>query len=101
MIVVWHDYSEWWGEAVWRFMGCQCGVCMWYNQTTCIVPVFVATVLDVIPDGVITPADVVYVVNQLGEPDGIADVDGVDGVTQADVNAVIAALGTDLRNLDD
>jgi hypothetical protein len=53
-----------------------------------------STGTDVNGDGVVSPADAVYVVNRLGTNDPTADVDGDEAITQDDVQQVLNELGT-------
>ncbi len=64
------------------------------NQATCTGDVFVTSVRDVNADGVVSPSDAVYVVNNLGADDMDADVDGSGTVDDADVQLVLDALGS-------
>ena len=51
---------------------------------------------DVTGDGVVTPADAVYVINRLNTTDALADLDASGTVTVDDIGQVIDALGTTL-----
>lgn len=53
---------------------------------------------DLNEDGFVTASDAVYVVNNIGSDDALADVDQDGTVTEADANAVLAQIGTTIDN---
>ncbi|MEM6528061.1 MAG: dockerin type I domain-containing protein [Chloroflexota bacterium] len=79
---------------------------LWLNQTgpnsqaTLNIVIQSAVDVDVNDDGLVSPSDVVFVLNRIGaQPTGLAepaDVDGDGDIDQTDANTVIAQIGQDV-----